>query len=82
MAYNYLNNNGIVMKGNDIEITISEIYNVTIDGNTYYYLGDSENNKYRVSIKVNSNKLPFIKVGDRINITYTNKEIREITKIK
>ena len=81
-AYNYLNNNGIVTKGKEIEITISSITNVTIDGNTYYYLIDSENNKYRASIKVNSNKLPFIKTGDRIIISYNEKEVREITNIK
>ena len=80
-AYNYLNNNGIIAKGEDIEITIDEIYNVTIDGNTYYYLTDTENNKYRVSIKVNSNKLPFMKKNDNVKITFVNKEIREITKI-
>ncbi len=81
-AYNYLNNNGIVTKGQDQEIIVNEIYNVTIDGNTYYYLTDEDNNKYRVSIKINSNILPFIKKGDKISITYTNKEIREITKLK
>lgn len=81
-AYNYLNNNGIVTKGTEIEITISEIYNVIIDGNTYYYLVDSENNKYRVNIKVNSNKLPFVKVGDKLLVSYSEKGIREITNIK
>ena len=81
-AYNYLNNNGIISKANELEITISSIYNVIIDGNTYYYLVDSQNNKYRASIKVNSNKLPFIKVGDILHITYSDKEVREITSIK
>ena len=81
-AYNYLNNNGIVTKGETTLITIKEINNVSIDGNTYYYLIDENNNRYRASIKINSNKLPFIKVGDSIEITYNNKEIREITKIK
>ena len=81
-AYNYLNNNGIITKGNELDITISSITNVIIDGNTYYYLVDNENNKYRVSIKINSNLLPFIKVGDKVHITYSNKGIREITNIK
>lgn len=81
-AYNYLNNNGIVTKGNDLSIVVSEIYNVTIDGNTYYYLVDNDDYKYRASIKVNSNKLPFIKVGDNLEITYSEKEIREITSIR
>ena len=33
-AYNYLNNNGIITKGEDTIITVKEIYNVSIDGNT------------------------------------------------
>ena len=81
-AYNYLNNNGITLKGKEIEITINEIKNVIIDGNTYYYLIDENNNKYRVNVKVNSNKLPFIKVGDKLIISYTDKGIREIINIK
>lgn len=81
-AYNYLNNNGIVVKGMDIEIIVSEIHNVTIDGNTYYYIVDNENNKYRVNIKVNSNKLPFVKVGDKLLVSYSEKGIREINNIK
>lgn len=81
-AYNYLNNNGIVSKGSNKEITITEIFNVIIDGNTYYYFVDSENNKYRASIKINSSKLPFLKVGDSLKITFVDKEIKEITSIK
>ena len=81
-AYNYLNNNGITGKGQNAEITVSEIKNVTIDGNTYYYIVDTDNKKYRASIKVNSNKLPFIKTGDKLVIYYTEKEIREIINIK
>ena len=81
-AYNYINNNGISVKGKEMEITISSIVNATIDGNTYYYIVDSDNKKYRASIKVNSYKLPFIKTGDKIIIAYTEKEVREIINIK
>ena len=81
-AYNYLNNNGIVIKGKDTLITISEIKTVTIDGNTYYYIIDKDNEKYRASIKVNSNILPFIKPGDKITISYNEKGIKEIVNIK
>ncbi len=81
-AYNYINNNGIVTKGKEVEITVSSIKDVTIDGNTYYYIVDSDNKKYRVSIKVNSNKLPFIKSGDKIIVAYSEKEVREIINIK
>ena len=81
-AYNYLNNNGIITNKENINIIIREIYNVTIDGNTFYYIKDNEGNKYRVSIKVGSNILPFIKVGDTLTITYSEKGIREISSIK
>ena len=81
-ANNYLNNNGITKKGTETEIIVREIYNVTIDGNTYYYLVDSDNNKYRASIKVNSTKLPFVKIGDSLIVSYSEKEIREISNIK
>ena len=81
-ASNYLNNNGIQETGKELEITIKSIKEVNIDGNTYYYLTDFDNNKYRVSIKVNVNVLPFIKVNDRVTITYTNKTVREILSIK
>ncbi len=78
-AYNYLNNNGIVTKGEKITIVVKEIKDVIIDGNTYYYIIDMEGNKYRVSIKVNSYKLPFVEVGEELKISYNEKKIREIT---
>ena len=81
-AYNYINNNGIVIKGKDKEITISEIKNVIIDGNTYYYIIDKNGEKYRVSIKVNSNLLPFMKSGDKVTISYNEKDVKEIINIK
>ena len=81
-AYNYLNNNGIASKGMETEIIISEIKSVIIDGNTYYYIVDTTNNKYRVNIKVNSNVLPFVKIGDKLTVSYNEKGIREINNIK
>ena len=81
-AYNYLNNNGIVVKGKEVEITIDSIKDVIIDGNTYYYIIGSDDNKYRANIKVNSNLLPFIKAGDKVTISYNEKEVREIINIK
>ena len=81
-AYNYLNNSGIILKGHDKEITISMIKEVIIDGNTYYYLVDENNEKYRVNIKINANILPFIKQGDKLTISYNEKGIKEIVSIK
>ena len=81
-AYNYINNNGIVTKGKEIEITVSTIKDAIIDGNTYYYITDTNGKKYRASIKINSNKLPFIKSGDKVTVAYNEKEVREIINIK
>lgn len=81
-AYNYMNNNGIVAKSKEVEITISTIKDVIIDGNTYYYITDKDNKKYRASIKVNSSKLPFVKSGDKVVVAYSEKEVREIINIK
>jgi hypothetical protein len=81
-AYNYINNNGIVTKGKEIEITVSTIKDAIIDGNTYYYITDTNGKKYRASIKINSNKLPFIKSGDKVTVAYNEKEVREIINVK
>lgn len=64
-------------------ITISSIKNVIIDNNTYYYIIDSNSQKYRVSIKVNPNLLPFIEPGNTIEISYADTdEVIDILKIK
>lgn len=79
---NYLGNSVIGTNEKIADIIINKINEVTIDGNTYYYLLDFDNNKYKASIKINSNVLPFLEVNSKINITYIdNEEIKEITKI-
>lgn len=84
-ANNYLNSanlNNNTKTNNTKEITIMSITSATIDGNTYYYIMDTTEKKYRVSIKI-SNKLPFIKTGDTINIAYNREQdITDITSIK
>ena len=52
------------------EVTIKTIKEVIIDGNTYYYITDIDNQKYKVSIKTNKNLLPFINVNDKVKIGY------------
>ena len=65
------------------EITIKSIFSVIIDGNTYYYIIDTEDNKYRVSIKVNEEVLPFVKTGDKISVDYTSStDVKEIHSLK
>ena len=84
-ANNYLNNinlNGNGATSNTKDITIMQITNATIDGNTYYYIIDTNEKRYKASIKT-SNKLPFLNVGDTIEISYNREQdITDIVKIK
>jgi len=80
---NYLNTFGSELSNSDLikkEIEIRNIFSAVIDGNTYYYIVDKDNNRYRASIKISS-KLPFIKVGDNIKVSYVDGDIREIKDI-
>ena len=80
---NYLKLVGNTNTDNMQEIVVKDINTVIIDGNSYYYIIDSEDNKYRVSIKVNEEVIPFIKNGDTIKVNYTQsssiKEIHSLT---
>ncbi len=67
------------------EIQVKSLNIAIIDGNSYYYIEDNDGNRYQAKITVNRQQLPFIKVGDIINISYHNKDINgvyEITDIK
>lgn len=75
----YLNEmNDDVVGTNSREVVINNISTAIIDGNTYYYFNDNSGQKYKVSIKINKNKLPFIKNGDTLNIKF-DKEVEVIT---
>lgn len=64
-------------------ITISTINVANIDGNSYYYISDIDNNKYRANIKVNDNVLPFLKNGDTATIYYQKEDtVTQILDIK
>ena len=64
-------------------ITISTINVANIDGNSYYYISDIDNNKYRANIKVNDNVLPFLKIGDTATIYYQKEDtVTQILDIK
>ena len=59
------------------------MYSVVIDNNTYYYIVDTDNKKYKVSVKINSNLLPFLKVNDKVEIGYLKEQdVIEIVNIK
>ena len=83
---NYLSNVNLNLDTNTLlskKISIREISNVIIDGNTYYYLIGDNGQKYRASIKVNSDILPFLKVGSSIEVKYVLEEdVIEIKDIK
>ena len=78
-------------RGNDIvvdeeklvtnKITIKSIKSVVIDGNTYYYI-NSDEGKFKISIKVNKDILPFLTSGDVIKATYEKKDVSEIIKLE
>ena len=81
-AANYLSSNPS-SKGKDIkakEITISKITNAVKDGNTYYYITDTEGNRYVANINI-SDMLPFASNGTNLKIEYYGNNINEITKI-
>ena len=86
-AENYLNDIGEEVTNAETkekEITITNIKDVIIDSNTYYYITDSENKNYKVSIKTNKDLLPFINNGDKVKIKYEKESnvtlIKEISK--
>ncbi len=81
----YLSNVKIVNSSSLIEseIIIVSIKEVVIDGNTYYYLKDDNGIKYKVSIKVNTNIIPFLNEGDKIKVSYDDvNELKEIVKLE
>jgi len=83
-AENYLNNSNLSIDTNSLKtktITIKSINSYVIDSNTYFYILDNNNNKYRMSLKLDEN-LPFLTNGDKIKIGFiSEKSITEISKI-
>lgn len=63
-------------------ITIDTITSAIIDGNTYYYITDTNSKRYSTSIKVAKNLLPFLKKNDKLNITYTEGSVNQIVTIE
>ena len=84
-ASNYLNSVSFDIDSSllvEKTITIMELNTAIIDGNTYYYFIDSNNNKYFASINIGKNILPFIKIGDTLNIKVQNDStVTEIVSI-
>ena len=80
-AQNYLG--GSITSGEELfeTILIENISSAVLDGTTYYYLKTADD-VYRVSLKVSQDKLPFLNIGDTIEIVYKESEIKEIISIK
>ncbi len=71
-------------KAKDIEkeITIKEITSAVINGTTFYYIVDTNNNKYQLSITVDEYKTPFLKEGSKLTVTYSEGSINIIKEIE
>ena len=86
-AKNYLGEANIEVDDSKLEtkeITVKSIETAVIDGYTYYYIKDTERNKYMASISINKEKLPFVEVGSVVTISYqkTDNEVIVIQKIR
>lgn len=84
-SINYLNNYADEVSEDILEkttITIKSITSAIKSGNSYYYITDTDNKKYIVSIDLSDN-LPFLKSGDKLSVGYfeSKKDIISITKI-
>ena len=61
------------------KIKISSISSYIVNGNSVFYIVDSDGLKYSVDISVNYDILPFLNVGDSINVGYV--ELSDVTKV-
>ena len=62
-------------------ITIASIKYIDIDGNTYIYLIDTENNIFKAKASDNENML-LLKEGDKVEITHSDSKIISCIKIE
>lgn len=62
-------------------ITIASIKYIDIDGNTYIYLIDSEDNIFKAKAGSNENML-LLNVGDKVKISYSGKTITSCEKVQ
>jgi len=63
-------------------IVIKSITTAVIEGNTYYYLVDANNDFYYASIKIEKEIFPFLKKEDKILITYNKSAVSQIATVK
>lgn len=84
-AQNYLNSyaeeiSDDILKKETIEV--KKVTSATKDGDTYYYLVDTNNKKYVLSIEL-GDELAFLNVGDKLTVGFyeTTDEIIEVIKL-
>lgn len=75
-------NAGEITSGVDITGTITNLENVVIEGNTYYYLTLQSDNLIYKAIITLDDRLPFIKIGDKISFSHADGNIINITSIE
>ena len=84
-ARNYLGDAEINISQEDLvieDIVIQTITSGVIDGETKYYITDINGNRYKASIKLNEDKLPYATAGTTLNISYRKGEgVIEIIKV-
>ena len=73
-------NDEIIDDVTEKEITIASIKYIDIDGNTYIYLIDNDNNIFKAKASSNENML-LLNVGDVVKISYYEKAIVSCEKV-
>ncbi len=82
-SQNYLKDYNLESQAESINTTIkvANIKTVIINGNTVYYITSEEGDRYSAVITIDEAKLPFVNVGDTLNIDYVAGEINVIKEI-
>ena len=86
-AQNYLGESSIEVDEDTLttkEITVSSVTTAIMNGYTYYYITDTDNQKYMVSITANKELLPFVGKDTKVTVSYqkTDSDVITLTKIK
>ncbi len=85
-AQNYIGDKEAVIDQESVkfkDITIGSITDSMINGDSYYYIKDTDGNKYRIKISVDEKNIPFLQTGDTLTIGYLLEEdVTEILQLK